>query len=429
LSAALPLPLRAAARPATNLPFALAVLLVLALQFGPMVGLLGFRASGADRWTLVGLARDVLVAALVLFGLPSWLAGRRRWPASMRWALAIVLADLVFALLSSSTLFVLAFNLRRLVLVPLLFMALWCIPWTPRQLQILFRLLLGSSVLVALLGLVERALPVSLWTSLLDIDRYNAANAVDRFGAIAFEDSGRFYSWDLETWLHAPLRRMVSTYLEPTTLAAAMATAMTLALAQGARGRPAAGTTLLFGVCGLLTLSKGFVLFVPALLAWRLLGVPSPRQALLCALLLVAAAWGLSRLGWGAGAAALHVDGLLSALHYLSEGHLAGEGLGAAGNYTDSDSEIGAESGLGNVIAQVGVAALLPLFWVGALAREVMATAVARRDPGGPWLAGWLLFWLISYLLSASSLGVGGNALGFMALVLYIHPAAGTPVR
>ena len=58
-----------------------------------------------------------------------------------------------------------------------------------------------------------------------------------------------------------------------------------------------------------------------------------------------------------------------------------------------------------------------------------MATAVARRDPGGPWLAGWLLFWLISYLLSASSLGVGGNALGFMALVLYIHPAAGTPVR
>jgi len=369
LSAAQPLPQIRAGHLRPTLPFVLAVLLVLALQFGPMLGLLGFRFTGAERWTLVGLARDVLVAALVLFGLRAALVGRRRWPASMRWAVAIVLADLLFALLSSSALFVLAFNLRRLVLVPLLVMALWCIPWTPQQLRALLTLLITSSVLVALLGLVERALPVSLWTSVLDIDRYNAANAVDRFGAIAFEDSGRFYSWDLETWLHAPLRRMVSTYLEPTTLAAAMATAMTLALAQGARGRPAAGTTLLFGVCGLLTLSKGFVLFVPALLAWRLLGVPSPRQALLCALLLVAAAWGLSRLGWGAGAAALHVDGLLSALHYLSEGHLAGEGLGSAGNYTDSDSEIGAESGLGNVIAQVGVAALLPLFWVGALAR------------------------------------------------------------
>jgi len=429
MSAALPLPAHAAMHPGPRLPFVLAVLLLLALQFGPLVGLLGFRLTGADRWTLVGLARDVLVAALVLFGLHAWLTGRRRWPASMRWALAIVLADLLFALLSSSTLFVVAFNLRRLVLVPLLFMALWCMPWTPRQVRALQKLLLASSVLVALLGLAERALPVSLWTTVLQVDGYNAANAVDRFGAIAFEDSGRFYSWDLEAWLQAPLRRMVSTYLEPTTLAAAMASALVLALAQGARGRPAAGAALLFAVCGVLTLSKGFVLFLPVLLAWRLLGLPSPRQALLCALLLVAAAWGASRLGFGAGAAALHVDGLLSALRYLAEGHLAGEGLGAAGNYTESDSDIGAESGLGNVIAQVGVAALLPLLWVGALAREVMTMAALRRDPGGPWLAGWLLFWLISYLLSASSLGAGGNALGFMLLALYIHPAARTTWR
>jgi Glycosyl transferases group 1 len=310
LSAALALPQRRAEHPSPLLAFALAVLLLLALQFGPMVGLLGLRITGAERWTLVGLARDVLVAALVLCGLRAALAGQRRWPASMRWALAIVLVDLLFALLSSSVLFVLAFNLRRLVLVPLLFMALWCIPWTPQQLRALLGLLFTSSVLVALLGLAERALPVSLWTTVLEIDRYNAANALDRFGAIAFEDSGRFYSWDLEPWLHGPLRRMVSTYLEPTTLAAAMATALVLALAQGARGRPAAGATLLFTVCGVLTLSKGFVLFLPALLAWRLLGLPSPRQALLCSLLLVAAAWGLSRLGYGAGAAALHVDGL-----------------------------------------------------------------------------------------------------------------------
>jgi hypothetical protein len=298
-------------------------------------------------------------------------------------------------------------------------------PWTPAQLRALLKLLIVSSVLVALLGLLERALPPSLWTAVLEIDRYNTATAVDRFGVIAFEDSGRFYSWDLETWLRAPLRRMVSSYLEPTTLAAAMASALVLVLAQGARGRPVAGAGLLFVACGVLTLSKGFVLFLPALLAWRLLGAPSPRHPLACALVLAGAAWGAARLGFGEGAAALHVDGLLSALRYLSEGHLAGEGLGAAGNYADSDIEVGAESGLGNVIAQVGIAAVLPLFWVGALAREVMASAALRRDPGGPWLAGWLLFWLISYLLSASSLGVGGNALGFMALALYIHPAAG----
>jgi hypothetical protein len=31
----------------------------------------------------------------------------------------------------------------------------------------------------------------------------------------------------------------------------------------------------------------------------------------------------------------------------------------------------------------------------------------------------------LTYLLSASSLGVGGNALGFSVLALYLHPAWG----
>jgi hypothetical protein len=31
---------------------------------------------------------------------------------------------------------------------------------------------------------------------------------------------------------------------------------------------------------------------------------------------------------------------------------------------------------------------------------------------------------MLTYLFSASSLGVGGNALGFAALALYLHPSS-----
>lgn len=407
------------------MPLLLAALLVLALQFGPALGLVGFLLEGSERWTLLGLARDVLALLLMAAGALA-LGTPRRWPASVRWALFMVLVCALFALAARTAPFLVALNLRRLAFLPLLFVALWLLPWTPQQVRLLLRLVLATSVVVALLGLLERALPDTVWLLHFDINRYNAANVLDRFASIPFENSGRFFSWDLEAWLHRPVRRMVSTYLEPTTLAAAMAAALALALAQRARGRSGAAPVLLFALAGLLTLSKGFWLFLPALAAWRFLGLPSPRHALALALVTCAAAWALAQLGAGSGAL-LHVEGLVSALRHLAEGHLIGDGLGEGGNYSEADSEVGAESGFGNAVAQVGIAALLPLLWVGALARDVLATAAARRDPGGPWLAGWLLFWLVSYLLSASSLGVGGNALGFALLALYLHPASSSP--
>jgi hypothetical protein len=202
-----------------------------------------------------------------------------------------------------------------------------------------------------------------------------------------------------------------------------MAVLLMLALARSARGHRAGWPALLALVCGLATLSKGFALFLLPAAGWRLVGLPSPRHllwlsALACAAALAGAAWQLD-------GPLEHVAGLAGSLQYLGEGQLFGEGIGQAGNYTDSGAELGEESGLGNAIAQVGVGALLPLLWVAAIARDVLRAAAARRDPGGPWLAAWLLFWTVSYLFWASSLGAGGNALGFAVLALYLHPASG----
>ena len=419
-----------AAPRSAKLAYVLLVLLVLALQFGPLAGAIGFRLTDDPRWALNGILRDAAVAVLVALGGAAWLTSQRRQPLppSARWALVTVAVFATFALLSGLSLLLVALNLRRLALMPLLFVALLLIPWTPRQIDRLFGLVVASSVIVALFGLFELAAPESFWTEVLDVDNYSAANQFDRFGKIGFRDGGRFFSGDLEPWTGQVLRRMVSSYLEPTTLAAAMAVLTAAALARRARGHGALLPLLLGVAGGLATISKGYWLFVLLLLSWRLLGAPSPRHLLALSAVTCAVVLAAPTLQPATSGAMVHVAGLTSALQYLSQGNLGGEGIGLAGNYTDAEIDFGEESGLGNAVGQVGLAGLLPLFWVAALARDVFRAAAARRDPGGPWLAAWLVFWTMTYLLSASSLGVGGNTLGFMLLALYLHPASAVRV-
>ena len=414
------------------------VALVLALQFGPAVGLLGFRLTGSSGFTLIGAARDGLVVALVGLAALSLLSSTSPW--AMRppliWALVMVATYTGFAIASPEHPVLVALNLRRLALVPLLFAALLLLPWTRLQLERLMALILTTSLVVALVGLAERFSPDGLWTTVLDVMSYMSANPLDPFGQATFETSGRFFSWDLVALNGLVVRRLVSTYLEPTTLAPTLAMALLLALAareRRQRGADAAGLPRwagaspwlapLFLVAGILTVSKGFVVFLALLLAWRWFGLPQPRQVFLLATVGIGAALAIGEAGYTEGAFS-HAAGLVTAVEYLLDGHLLGEGLGAAGNYAGlTDTDVGDESGLGNGIAQVGIAALLPLLWVRAIALEAWRTAVARRDPGGPWIAAWLLLWFLTYLLSASSLGVGGNALGFSVLALYLHPA------
>lgn len=404
----------------------LAMALIVLLQFGPLIGLVGYRLSENPLWPLSAVLRDLLVALLVLLAV----AAQSRapvypgaWPPALRWAVLMVACFALASLLADSGLFLMAMNLRRLALVPLLFLAVSLLPWSRPQIASLFALLVGSSVLVAALGLVERGLGNGLWVEWLRIEDYTAANGLDRFGKQPFEAAGRYFSWDLEGLTGGPLRRVISSYLEPTTLAAGMAAALALLLARAARGQVQPLALALVLACGLLTLSKGFALYLLLLLAWRVLGLPAPQHIAVLSLAAIAAAYAAHAQGLQDGPFA-HLAGVVSALSHLIDGHWLGEGLGEVGNVSNDASDLGAESGLGNAIGQIGLPGFLPLLWLGAIARQVLAQARASRDPGGPWLASWVLFWVATYVMSASSQGVGGNALGFLALALYLHPSS-----
>ena len=418
------LPAQDAATPLSSVAYGLACVLVLVLQFGPAIGLLGYRLTGAIEWTLIGALRDATALALVAVAaasLPTTGLGVVRAPA--RWALVMVVAFALSAWWTSHNPFIVALSLRRLVLVPLLFVALLVIPWTRAQLEGLFKLLVTTSMVVAGVGIVGYLVPDAVWIDLIRIEDYTAASGFDPFGRQGFYESGRYFSHDLVRWIDQPLRRMLSTYLEPTTLAAGMAAALLLVMARCARGHSAPWTAGLFVVCGVLTLSKGFVLFLVVLGAWRLLGFPSPRHVLAAAALAVLVGlWALAA-GYTDGAFA-HLDGIGSGLSQVLNGHLLGAGVGGAGNYAAS-SGAGAESGLGNTLGQVGILALLPLLWIQSIGRAVDEEAARRGEPGGPWIAAWALFWTLTFVFSESSQGVGGNAIGFMACALYLHRAAG----
>lgn len=399
--------------------------LVLMLQFSPIAGLIGYRLTGASGWSMIGVARDMLVLLLAAAVLLRSLLTLRivRWTRSVTWSFFTLITLAVFAVISTAGPTYVALNLRRLLMFPLLFFVVAAAQLNPSQIFGLFRLILNTTVCVAVFGIIEYFAPNALWRDYFRVVDFFSSNPLDPFGALPFEETGRFFSWDLQGLFGGPVRRAVSTYLEPTTLAAAMMCGICLAAAARRIRQGGAGFKLsLILACGLLTLSKALGLFLIVTVLYVRFRVPSPRWIFSLTIIGgVLALWAQS-IGLTEGKFE-HVAGLATAIGYVSSGHILGEGIGNAGNYAalSSDMEVGAESGLGNLLAQVGLGALIYLFWIQSLAGDVITRARERRDRTGVYFVSMLMGWFISFLFSASSLGVGGNALVFLTLSLYLH--------
>lgn len=401
------------------------ILLVLTLQFSPIVGLIGFRITGARDWSMIGIARDALVILLAAGVVLQSLVTLRfaHMSRSNIWAVVTLVALAALALNSTADIASVMLNLRRLLIFPLICFAVASAQLSQNQVVGLVRLILNTSVIVALFGVVEYFAPISLWRDYFRVVEFFSSNPLDPFGAIPFEESGRFFSGDFVGIFGRAFRRAVSTYLEPTTLAAGLIAGTCLAAAARRQRQQGAGLKLgLIVACGVLTLSKAYWLFLVAMLLYVNFRIPSPRR--IFAITIAAGVLALLALEIGLTLGKFsHIAGLGTAIVHVFDGHPFGEGIGSAGNYAaeGSDLDIGAESGLGNLIAQVGVAALIYILWLQSLAADVIRRARARVDRAGIFYASMLLGWFISFLFSASSLGIGGNALVFLALSLYLH--------
>lgn len=276
-------------------------------------------------------------------------------------------------------------------------------------------------------GVVEFFMPDSFWQDGVGITAYWDALSVDPFGTPTIGENGRFYTWDLYA-LFGAVRRMVSFYFEPTTLAAFFVACFCISLLGGKRERIWTVSIALFGM---LTISKFFVLAIPLSVGiYVFRDHLHPRLFLGFIFGCIAMSVIVTALGIEAGALA-HLKGISSLVEIVMQEKWLGLGLGAGGNYADAEVEgadIGLESGFGNVAAQLGLMSLVYVFLLNSLYTELLARYRTSRDPRYAAAVGALMCWTLSFFLSASSLGLSGNAFIFILIGSVLHKRRRAPV-
>lgn len=267
-------------------------------------------------------------------------------------------------------------------------------------------------IFVVACGFMEYLAPDSLWDNLIKIPEYWRAIEVDPFGATSVALSGRFYSWDLLGTFGRPIRRMVSLYAEPTTLAAFFTFIFCISYLRFNRWF----RVLVFCI-GVLTLSKFFVISVVLIASIKRIADRLPKHfILICFAVCTAASAAVLSLEIKSGALA-HLNGLVDLFTLVQDHKILGFGLGAAGNYAGDSSgsdDIGAESGVGNVAAQLGVGIIVYLWFLNRLFNERLQSWKDRRDPQDMICLMLVSSWTIAFFMSASSLGLSGNAFFFI---------------
>lgn len=388
-------------------------------------------------------------------------------------ALAFLLLLAVEFLVSSSELTPKLTYGRRLAAPLLLYLGGRLLLADRRHLLAGLRLVISVGLAVALFGLIERfVLDVSFWSDRVDAMTFYSkqaeggllpASSIRSFQGVP---EGVFSAFPL----NVPVRRLVSTFLEPTTLGSFLAFVLVVLLfVPGlANGR----SRIVWSVSGLVlaaavaaTISRGsmeialiagaFILLFSGL---RLLRQPRWAEAAVIALVAVfllstLAATSLSFSQFpnrraqaqdvlssefvsgfppqevlpapppaevlDSGAQA-HVNGLSTGLEKMWEKPL-GAGLGAAGIWSQSP-EVGGESTIGTLAAQLGAPGLVLwlAFHLTLIASLAHASLGLRRARQALWsdllmaLAGALLGLSVIAWFSESALGLLGNALYFL---------------
>jgi len=307
---------------------------------------------------------------------------------------------------------------RRLTLLPLIYGVVRLLPWRSEHMWLFLRAMVFAAIGVALFGLLERFVieglvwrswvPAAYYYHLSTLGGLSAQGTDFPFGGlpVAFYD---FTSGGGE-------RRLVSTYLEATTLASFLALSAIVALAVW-RHRPSAiAATALIAAAGFLTLSKAGLLTLAVGIAYVIAISLIPRlrdpawlismaAGLIGALVITALA--LQNSGSATGALA-HFTGLQQGVAAMLEAPL-GHGLGIGGNF--GHGVIAAESTFGVILVQLGFPGMM-LWAAWLLALAIACATLGLRLTGFGLLAPAMAAALIAFMASAAFTESAGGFLG-----------------
>ena len=200
------------------------------------------------------------------------------------------------------------------------------------------------------------------------------------------------------------MRRMISFSLEPTTFAAFMLFCFTIFYYYNKFSL--ALIALLFGS---LTLSKLFIIGTVMVFLQRLLNLYSKTYLYLGTFLLLYISRHIYLLTFNVHGSFSHLKGFYTGFELLKEQPL-GFGLGVAGNrgsqyISTMNGDFGGESGLGNVLAQIGVLGLFYLFIILILYTRILKSKNLDKKNKNLNLS-LITQYLLNFYLSASSLGM-----------------------
>lgn len=379
---------------------------------------------------LLGLA---LVPAIA----PAW----RRAPTLLRvvdgLAVAFIVVVVVAFVLSSTPLLDRLVYARRLALLPLIYGVVRLLPWRIGTVRAVALMVIAAALAVAAFGFLERFVAESLiWRHWVPAAYYFHLSSLGDLTAQGtdFPVVGLPVTfWDYTGM--QPERRLVSTFLEATTLASFLAFGAILAVATIRRQIWRIAVAGVIGLGGFLTLGKvgwlilafgiGYMLVISVLPrmrdpAW----LASLAAALIGALALVSLA--LEASGSASGVLA-HFHGLRQGIESVLDAPL-GRGLGIGGNF--GAGTLGAESTFGVIMVQVGAIGMaMWAAWILALAFAcvTMGEHVREEPLLGPALAAALIAFFGTAALTESAGGYLGNWVYALIPAAFLSVAARRP--
>jgi hypothetical protein len=391
------------------------LIFLLVVNFGSIISLLLFLGGSTLAQEALAMKDLTLMLGVMIAGLHILLR-RNELPKNFKillaWTAMIFLVNILSFVLSQADMQDKIVNFRRNTAFVLVLMVFSAIGHGFRSFKTYDYIASGIVLILLTIGVLDYVAPDPFWDSFMQIPEYWRRISVDPFATDTIATNGRFYSWDLLSVVGKQVRRMVSLYLEPTTLAACLSAGFCVAYAHKRRFLAA-----VIAVLGSLTISKFFVMsliLTGIVVSQKEKLRPRLFIGVIGVFVLISVAILALQIESGAFA---HLKGVVSLLDIFSEGKIFGFGLGGAGNYTAADSEagdLGSESGVGNLVAQLGLGALVYLAFFQVIFSQLVLAY--QKYQSRVILAAVCCFisWVMSFMLSASSLGLSGNAMFFI---------------
>ena len=316
-------------------------------------------------------------------------------------------------------------NIRRITEFMLIILVFSMFRLTNNQYTRLLNFSFVILLAVFIFGVIGVLLPIEFWDDFLKVPEYwnNSAFGSNNFSSIF--DSGRGYTSDLIFLTGEKFPRMLSTFVEPTTLGSFFTFYFIYSFfKKGLKYRNLYLVVSLIG--GILIFSKAFLLSFFMALIFKIIGRPSLKLAFAMMVVIFILSLVISVYLGKVHGGLSHFIGFYSGFELLFS-HPFGFGLGEAGNrgqFVDAsimNGNNGGESGLGNVLAQIGVFGGIIIIIFYKLLR--LFSNLYNKFGNDDFFALFMVTftWFVIFCLSASSLGLSGNFIFFIFIGLFLN--------